>query len=252
MKSANSTDGTGNHIPSFAERINRLTKKRRELIRPSRSILAITCCCRSVTWQASLARIRPPCCALSAGWDLAAIEISKSIYTNCRSRARRLWKSCASIRPRVQYPLARPQSTGTGYPQSPCAAQHPRHEKRVADLGQKDPSRPPHPHSRGRSGHQSGGLSGIPVDSAWFPRECRNHTGACGERRANCGKKDLVIAISFRRGLRQTVEGLQQAHANGAYCVALPIPSFLRLRALPMSVFLPRWKRTSAIPTRCR
>jgi DNA-binding MurR/RpiR family transcriptional regulator len=30
-----------------------------------------------------------------------------------------------------------------------------------------------------------------------------------------------VIAISFRRGLRQTVEGLRQAHANGAYCVGI-------------------------------
>ena len=34
-------------------------------------------------------------------------------------------------------------------------------------------------------------------------------------------KKDLVIAISFRRGLRQTVEGLQQSRANGAYCVGI-------------------------------
>lgn len=32
---------------------------------------------------------------------------------------------------------------------------------------------------------------------------------------------DLVIAISFRRGLRQTVEGLRQAQANGAYCVGI-------------------------------
>jgi DNA-binding MurR/RpiR family transcriptional regulator len=35
------------------------------------------------------------------------------------------------------------------------------------------------------------------------------------------GKDDLVIAVSFRRGLRQTVEGLQQAKANGAYCVGI-------------------------------
>jgi DNA-binding MurR/RpiR family transcriptional regulator len=34
-------------------------------------------------------------------------------------------------------------------------------------------------------------------------------------------KRDLVIAITFRRGLRQTVEGLQQARARGAYCVAI-------------------------------
>ena len=35
------------------------------------------------------------------------------------------------------------------------------------------------------------------------------------------GKSDLVIAISFRRGLRMTVEGLERARANGAYCVGL-------------------------------
>jgi RpiR family carbohydrate utilization transcriptional regulator len=34
-------------------------------------------------------------------------------------------------------------------------------------------------------------------------------------------RSDLVMAISFRRGLRQTVEGLQQARARGAYCVGL-------------------------------
>jgi DNA-binding MurR/RpiR family transcriptional regulator len=34
-------------------------------------------------------------------------------------------------------------------------------------------------------------------------------------------RKDLVFAISFRRGLRQTVEGMQQAKAHGAYCVGI-------------------------------
>jgi len=34
-------------------------------------------------------------------------------------------------------------------------------------------------------------------------------------------KQDLVIAISFRRGLRQTIEGAQQARVRGAYCVGL-------------------------------
>lgn len=32
-------------------------------------------------------------------------------------------------------------------------------------------------------------------------------------------KQDSVIAISFQRGLRQTIEGLKQARANGAYCI---------------------------------
>jgi RpiR family carbohydrate utilization transcriptional regulator len=37
----------------------------------------------------------------------------------------------------------------------------------------------------------------------------------------NAGKQDLIIAISFRRGLRQTVEGAQQARARGSYCVGI-------------------------------
>jgi RpiR family carbohydrate utilization transcriptional regulator len=34
-------------------------------------------------------------------------------------------------------------------------------------------------------------------------------------------KRDLVFAISFRRGLRMTVEGFKLAHDKGAYCVAI-------------------------------
>jgi RpiR family carbohydrate utilization transcriptional regulator len=34
-------------------------------------------------------------------------------------------------------------------------------------------------------------------------------------------KKDLVLAISFRRGLRQTIEGARQARTRGAYCVGI-------------------------------
>ncbi|MGB0035161.1 MAG: MurR/RpiR family transcriptional regulator [Candidatus Acidiferrales bacterium] len=37
----------------------------------------------------------------------------------------------------------------------------------------------------------------------------------------NCTRRDLVFAISFRRGLRQTVEGMQQARERGAYCVGI-------------------------------
>jgi RpiR family carbohydrate utilization transcriptional regulator len=37
----------------------------------------------------------------------------------------------------------------------------------------------------------------------------------------NVGREDLVFAISFGRGLRQTVEGLQQARSRGAYCVGI-------------------------------
>jgi RpiR family carbohydrate utilization transcriptional regulator len=34
-------------------------------------------------------------------------------------------------------------------------------------------------------------------------------------------KRDVVIAISFQRGLRQTIEGAQQAKAHGAYCIGI-------------------------------
>ncbi|MBS1841008.1 MAG: MurR/RpiR family transcriptional regulator [Acidobacteria bacterium] len=34
-------------------------------------------------------------------------------------------------------------------------------------------------------------------------------------------RQDLVVTISFRRGLRQTVEGAEHARARGSYCVAI-------------------------------
>jgi len=57
-------------------------------------------------------------------------------------------------------------------------------------------------------------LLGLPVVTATTP-------GKSFHVARNAGRKDVLIAISFRRGLRQTVEGLQQARANGAYCVGI-------------------------------
>jgi DNA-binding MurR/RpiR family transcriptional regulator len=57
-------------------------------------------------------------------------------------------------------------------------------------------------------------LLGLPVVSATTP-------GKTVHAVRTVGKKDVVIAISFRRGLRQTVEGLQRARANGAFCVGV-------------------------------
>jgi DNA-binding MurR/RpiR family transcriptional regulator len=34
-------------------------------------------------------------------------------------------------------------------------------------------------------------------------------------------KRDVLIAISFQRGLRQTIEGTQQARSHGAYCIGI-------------------------------
>lgn len=57
-------------------------------------------------------------------------------------------------------------------------------------------------------------LLGISVEAATTPGQTVHLAQACGRR-------DLVIAISFQRGLRQTVEGLEQARVNGAYCVGI-------------------------------
>ena len=45
--------------------------------------------------------------------------------------------------------------------------------------------------------------------------------GAVTHTARGLGSKDVVFAISFRRGLRQTVEGTEQARKNGAYCVGI-------------------------------
>jgi DNA-binding MurR/RpiR family transcriptional regulator len=57
-------------------------------------------------------------------------------------------------------------------------------------------------------------MLGLPVMSATSPAEVVHKVRLLGE-------KDLVIAISYGRGLRQTVEGLRQARINGAYCVGI-------------------------------
>lgn len=57
-------------------------------------------------------------------------------------------------------------------------------------------------------------ILGLPVTSATSPAEVVHKVRMLG-------KQDLVISVSFGRGLRQTVEGLRQARANGAYCVGI-------------------------------
>jgi len=57
-------------------------------------------------------------------------------------------------------------------------------------------------------------LLGLPVIPATTPGKTIHVT-------RTLGKHDLVIALSFRRCLRQTVEGVQQARASGAYTVGI-------------------------------
>jgi RpiR family carbohydrate utilization transcriptional regulator len=57
-------------------------------------------------------------------------------------------------------------------------------------------------------------LLGLPIFVATSP-------GAVTHTVRAMTKQDVLVAISFRRGLRQTVEGVQQAREHGAYCVGI-------------------------------
>jgi DNA-binding MurR/RpiR family transcriptional regulator len=54
-----------------------------------------------------------------------------------------------------------------------------------------------------------------------FPAVTATSSGEAVHLCSSSGNGDLLIAMSFRRGLRQTVEGLRQARANGAYCIGI-------------------------------
>lgn len=57
-------------------------------------------------------------------------------------------------------------------------------------------------------------LLGLPVFTA-------TSAGRIAHLVRTVNKSDVVLAISFRRGLRQTVEGVHLAKARGAYCVGI-------------------------------
>ncbi|HEY1469802.1 MAG TPA: MurR/RpiR family transcriptional regulator [Candidatus Acidoferrum sp.] len=57
-------------------------------------------------------------------------------------------------------------------------------------------------------------LLGLPIHVASSP-------GAIAHTAILLTKQDLVIAISFRRGLRSTMEGVHEARERGAYCVGI-------------------------------
>ena len=54
-----------------------------------------------------------------------------------------------------------------------------------------------------------------------LPAVTATSSGEAAHLCSSSGESDLLIAMSFRRGLRQTVEGLRQARANGAYCIGV-------------------------------
>jgi len=57
-------------------------------------------------------------------------------------------------------------------------------------------------------------IAGLPVLAAVSP-------GRATHLARSTDKGDIVIGISFRRGLRMTIEGVERAKQNGAYCVGI-------------------------------
>ena len=57
-------------------------------------------------------------------------------------------------------------------------------------------------------------IAGLPVFAAGAPGRATHLVRSSGE-------EDIVIGISFRRGLRMTIEGVERARKNGAYCVGI-------------------------------
>lgn len=81
-------------------------------------------------------------------------------------------------------------------------------------------------------------LLGLPIFAA-------TSGGRISHLARSVNKNDLVIAISFRRGLRQTVEGAQQAHARGAYCAGISDTYVSPLARVCDEIFLASIESTS-------
>ena len=221
MAKTHSRNGTGDHIPSFAERITRLSKKRRELIRPV----------QEHPREYVLLPIRDV--AGKLGTDPATVlRIVRGLgfgsYRNFKTYLHEL-----SIASATSLETMRSQSADSSSIVSHVhqaleqdvrnlhALRNTIDMRRVVEFAKRI--------HRARRIIVLGGdlaislvhfleyrltLLGFPVIAATTPGFSMNAT-------RNCRTGDLVVAISFRRGLRQTVEGVQQAHANGAYCVGI-------------------------------
>ena len=57
-------------------------------------------------------------------------------------------------------------------------------------------------------------IAGLPVFAAVAP-------GRATHLARSAAKSDIVIGVSFRRGLRMTIEGIERARKNGAHCVGI-------------------------------
>jgi DNA-binding MurR/RpiR family transcriptional regulator len=219
--SGNSRRRNGNHIPSFAERINKLNKKRRELIRPVQEhprdfvLLPIRNLARKLgTDPATVLRIvRGLGFGSYKDFKLYLHELSIASATSLEGLRTHTGEE-SNLHTHGHKALEQDI-------RNLHALRNTLDMKRVLALAKRI-------HEARRILIIGGDLAITLVYSLeyWltllgFPAYAATTPGHCVNAARNCGKHDLVIAISFRRGLRQTVEGLQQAHANGAHCVGI-------------------------------
>src|SRR5579872_223674 len=215
------TSGGGEHLPSFSERINRLSKKRRELIRPVQEhprdyvLLPIRDVAGKLrTDPATVLRIvRGMGFGSYRNFKVYLHELAIANATSLETM-RSDDGDDSSI-------LSHGRKALEHDVRNLHALRNTLDMNRVAELAEKI-------HKARRILILGGDLAISLVDFLeyrltllGFPAMAATTPGHVANAARNCSKKDLVFAISFRRGLRETVEGLQQAHANGAYCVGI-------------------------------
>lgn len=213
-------NGTRDHIPGFAERIARLSKKRRQVIRPVEEhprdyvLLSIRDVAAKLGTDASTVLRIVRGMGFHSYRDFKAYLHELSIASATSLEGMREHMADSSI-------LSHGHKALEQDIRNLHALRNTLDLKRVVALAKRV-------HEARRILIVGGDLAislvhfldyrlnvlGFPATSAITPGYTANAT-------RSFGKRDLVIAISFRRGLRQTIEGVLQAKANGAYCVGI-------------------------------
>ena len=221
MQNTDSRDGATDQFPSFAERITRLSKKRRELIRPVQEhprdyvLLPIRDVAGKLgTDPATILRI-------VRGLGFSGYRKFKAYLHELSIASATSLEGMRSQNGATSSILSHGHKALEQDIRNLHALRNSLDMKRVAALAKRI-------HEARRILILGGDLAISLVDflayrltGLGFPAFAATTPGHSANAARNCGKHDLVIAISFRRGLRQTVEGLQQAHANGAHCVGI-------------------------------
>ena len=220
MRKVQSRNGTRDHGLSFAERVTRLSKKRRELIRPVQEhprdyvLLSIRDVAGKLGTDPSTVLRIVRGMGFHGYRDFKAYLHELSIASATSLEGMRDHPANSSILSHGQQALEQDM-------RNLHALRNTLDVKRVVTLAKRV-------HEARRILVLGGDLAislvqfldyrlnvlGFPATSAITPGYTANAT-------RTFGKQDLAIAISFRRGLRQTIEGVLQAKANGAYCVGI-------------------------------